>query len=65
MRVNAEGTTKSACECNECGREWLALHIAGCDNLICPYCNSRDTLRYEPYPPKIGTAKCGASHKVN
>lgn len=38
----------SIVECLGCGEyQWVAVHPLNCDNLECPRCGSRDTVREE------------------
>jgi len=33
------------CECLQCGKEWMGVWPLACDDLECPECGSRDTVR--------------------
>lgn len=35
------------CECLACGDSWVGVWPLGADDLVCPRCNSKDTVREE------------------
>lgn len=37
--------TNSWADCMSCSARWLATHPLACGDLICPHCNSPDTVR--------------------